>query len=415
MPTDLLPGPANLSHAHLRSVLEFAVGIAEMGQKLKPPLAYPGGLKPFFKQARLPGSALGRVRRIVEADADFRVRLSAGAVPELIDPIGQEWLRRDEGWEDRVRILVDDAEAALLETDAAAALRRAERRREAAELTALRTRAELVSLRSQVAELDRELAEHRRARDGATSEVAAMRNELLTARQAARHANDRAEADRSRLAAETSGADDARQRAAEAEQQRDALLAARAQHAGVSVPSTQMMEVRSLAASARSLADRLRALVEVPAPVRQAVGLPGGVTQSSRASVEFLLRVPGVVAFVDGYNVAKLAWPVLDLIDQRQRCLDAADDVARRFGTELVVVFDGADVPGAHAERRRLVRVAYSPAGVIADDVIRAEVSSVDRRRAVVVVTNDAAIRRDVAAEGANTISSESFVDVALR
>ena len=39
--------------------------------------------------------------------AAFRRRLSAGALPELVDPIGIEWLRGDEGWEQRVAALVE--------------------------------------------------------------------------------------------------------------------------------------------------------------------------------------------------------------------------------------------------------------------------------------------------------------------
>ena len=67
---------------------------------------------------------------------------------------------------------------------------------------------------------------------------------------------------------------------------------------------------------------------------------------------------------VDGYNVAKLAWPDDDLAGQRSRCLDLAETVARRFGSDITVVFDGADVVGAHAVERRMVRVVLLPTGV---------------------------------------------------
>jgi predicted RNA-binding protein with PIN domain len=116
---------------------------------------------------------------------------------------------------------------------------------------------------------------------------------------------------------------------------------------------------------------------------------------------------------VDGYNVAKLAWPDEELIVQRDRLLDAVDTVARRFNSEITVVFDGADVVGSHARRRHLARVVYSPVGVSADDVIRAEVTATPPDRPVVVVTNDQAVRRDVAAAGANVVASESFAAAA--
>jgi len=78
----------------------------------------------------------------------------------------------------------------------------------------------------------------------------------------------------------------------------------------------------------------------------------------------------------------------------------------------VTVVFDGASVVGAHSARRRLVRVVYSPEGTIADDVIRDEVRRLPTSRAVVVVTNDAEIVRDVRAEGANTVRSDDLLAV---
>ena len=102
-------------------------------------------------------------------------------------------------------------------------------------------------------------------------------------------------------------------------------------------------------------------------------------------------------------------WPDLSLEQQRAQLLDAVDGLARRFGTEFVVVIDGADVVGAHADRRRLARVRYSPAGVTADDVIREEIAALDPRRPVAVVTNDREVRRDVIAAGANVITSDAL------
>ena len=113
---------------------------------------------------------------------------------------------------------------------------------------------------------------------------------------------------------------------------------------------------------------------------------------------------------VDGYNVAKLAWPDLDCAGQRIVLLDAIENLARRFGSDITVVFDGADVIGAAADRRRIVRVVFSPDDVIADDVIRDEVRRLPATRPVVVVTNDQQIVRDVRAMGANTITSEQLL-----
>ena len=109
---------------------------------------------------------------------------------------------------------------------------------------------------------------------------------------------------------------------------------------------------------------------------------------------------------------AKLAWPNRSLESQRNRLLDAVENLARRFGSDLTVVFDGAAVVGSHAGRRRLVRVVWSPEGVIADDVIRDEVRRLPTARAVVVVTNDAEIVADVKALGANVVPSNALLAV---
>ncbi len=414
MSSDVAPtvGGAVLEHRALRSAIEFAVAIAAEGQKLRPPLAYPAALKPFLRESRLPTSALGRLRRAIEGDDEFRRRLAAGALPELVDPIGIEWLRRDEGWEDRAASLVAAAEDAAARADSDGALRRADKRRAAAEQAATRTRAELVVLQQRVDDLQHQLDGARQAGTGARGELESLRAELSAARRDTRHANDRAEAARSRVSGLEADRDAALHRAEAAESQRDSLLADRAERGGIAVSGAQVVELRDLARSARGLADRLSSLIEVGTTGRVAVSLPGGVARDSQKATEHLLRAPGALVLVDGYNVAKLAWPDEDLERQRVRCLDLVDDVARRYGSDITVVFDGADVIGAHTTRRRMARVVYSKPGVIADDVIRAEVRAAPVERTIVVVTNDQAIRRDVAAAGANWIASDAFVAV---
>jgi hypothetical protein len=402
-----------IEHRYLRSAIQFAVEIAAAGQRRRPPLAYPTDLKPYLRQSRVPSAALGKLRRAIEADNRFRTQLAAGALPELVDPIGIEWLRREDGWEARVADLIAAAEAAEEQADAETALRRAERKREAAEQAAIRTRVELVQSQSRIDELTTALEARRQQAAAAAGELAAVRADLAEARAAARHANDRADAARRRLESIENERDEARRRAEIAEALRDELLAERAERAGVRVPAERVGELDELARTARSLADRLGGLAEVRTGRRRALALPGGVAGESPRATEFLLRAPAALVLVDGYNVAKLGWPEVELAIQRERCLDLVDDIARRFSSEVAVVFDGAEVVGSHATRRRLARVAYSRPGESADDVIRTEVKAAPLERPVVVVTNDRAIRRDVAADGANIISSDSFLAVA--
>jgi predicted RNA-binding protein with PIN domain len=148
---------------------------------------------------------------------------------------------------------------------------------------------------------------------------------------------------------------------------------------------------------------------------RKPIAVPGGLHGNSEAAAEHMLRVNGVMVLVDGYNVAKLGWKSLSLERQRTACIDVAENIARRWGTSLHIVFDGSSVVGAAAPKRRLVRVSYSPAGVTADDVLRAEVAALDVARPVVVVTNDQAIVADVRAAGCNVMTSDIFLAIGRR
>lgn len=405
-----------IDERHLRSALEFAVLMAREGQKLKPPLASPPGLRKYMKLARIPTASLPAIRRLVEGDAAFRTRIAVGALPDLVDPIGKLWLERPAGWEGDLRRLVSEAEEAERTADAASELRRAEKRREAAEQVAARARAHLVVLQEQVAERDVVIDGLRADLAKLVDEVAELRSELVDTRTDARHARDREAAAVARLEAA-----DAERRAAlaaqgKAEGVRDEVLADRAALVAERSELARLAAAaESLAAAAESLAAQLAALAApqasgAPRPVaRKALPMPGGVVGDSVAAAEYLLR-SGASVLIDGYNVAKLAWPDLDLAGQRVVLLDAIENLVKRLGSDVTVVFDGADVTGATADRRRIVRVVYSPEGVIADDVIRDEVRRLPATRQVVVVTNDQAIVRDVRAMGANTVASDRLL-----
>lgn len=400
---------SDIDPRHLRSAVEFAVLMAQEGQKFKPPLKYPSTLKRYFTVSRIPTSALGGVVRAIDRDAEFREAIAAGALPELVDEIGRTWLARPDDWRAEVARLVDDAEAAHAAADAAKQLKRADKRRVAAEQAAVRTRAELVVLQHRVAERDEVIEGLRSDVVKLSDEIEALKAELVDTRLEARHARDRERSAVDRLAAAEAARDDAIAAQGTAESVRDDVLADRAEVAA------ERSELARLAAGAESIAAQLAALAAPaargkPRPVaRKALPMPGGVMGHSEAAGEYLLR-SGASVLVDGYNVAKLAWPKLDLEGQRVVLLDAAENLVRRYGCDMTVVFDGADVVGANTDQRRVVRVMYSPDGVIADDVIRDEVDRLPATRPVVVVTNDQAIVRDVKAMGANTMSSDQLL-----
>jgi predicted RNA-binding protein with PIN domain len=407
------PGPEPSAHTSLpdkalQSALEFAVGIAAAGSRLRPSLPYPAGLKPFLRFHKLPPTALAKVREAVEADDVFRGRLGSVATTELLDEVGMLWLTRPAGWETAAAAA---ATAEVAPGDEAADVRREQRRREAAEAAALRSRAEVAVLRDQ---LDAE----RTARAAAVLDVERLGTELDAARarlreleRAVQKRADGVHAAASKVGSAEAELAEVRAALSAAVAARDIALADRAAvHGG---GSADIERVRALLTEALSLT-RGRS-PSARRRQRRPISLPGGVYGNSEAAGVHLLRAPDAVVLVDGYNVAKLGWPNVSLERQRDLCIDAAENVARRWGSMIHIVFDGASIVGAAASGRRMVRVSFSPEGVSADDVLRAEVAALDADRPVVVVTNDQAIVTDVRAAGANVVTSDTFLTLARR
>lgn len=405
-----------LEHRHLRSAIEFAVLMAAEGNKRKPGFAFPAELKKFVNSTRVPNSALGPLRRAIENDHLFRTRLAAGALPELVDEVGRLWLQRPEGWEATAERLAADATAAAAAESTGAQLKAAEKRRVAAEQAAARTRVELAQ-RNEVVEMQASEIDTLRAELVKADEtVEEMRIELIDVRMDVRHARDRETAAKAKAAA-------TEERLAETLDRLARSDATSAVEEPVPEVLDQRADIAAAATAARRLVEQLESLLpadapvtddteRVPRPVRRTpLALPGGVIASSAEAAEFLARSDAQF-LIDGYNVAKLGWPNRPLERQRAALLDAVENLSRRFGTDCTVVFDGADVVGAHASRRRLARVMYSPDGIIADDVIRDETRRLPTSRPVVVVTNDAEIVRDVRAEGANVVPSNALIAI---
>jgi predicted RNA-binding protein with PIN domain len=408
---------APIEHRHLRSAIEYAVLMGDEITKRRAAVPVPRELRAVAGKARIPTGSLGRLRRAIDGDEAFRTAIAAGALPELVDPIGILWLQRPEGWQSQIEQLVVEQVDAAADAELRTSLRREEKRRRAAEQVAVRLRTDIAEREASIDALRAELDGLRADVVKAEDEVAELRAELVDLRIEARHARDREAAAAARLDAALSApsvrSDDVDHRVAEVGVEANGV-----EMSGIAVNGVDPGAVAELARATRELAGRLEALLpsETPPPspraeARRPLRLPGGVIASSAEAAEFLLRSDAVV-LVDGYNVAKLAWPSRTLEAQRTQLLDALENLARRFGSDLTVVFDGASVVGAHTSRRRLVRVVWSSEGVIADDVIRDEVRRLPSARAVVVVTNDAEIVTDVKALGANVVPSNALLAV---
>ncbi|ANY08600.1 NYN domain-containing protein [Pseudonocardia sp. HH130630-07] len=131
-----------------------------------------------------------------------------------------------------------------------------------------------------------------------------------------------------------------------------------------------------------------------------------GVPVDGLAALDTLLAMPSVHLIVDGYNVSKTGYPDLPLADQRSRLVGQLGALGARTGVEVTVVFDGAAVVAAPVRGSRGVRVLFSEAGVIADDVIRDLVAAEPRGRPLLVATSDQEVVRSVRRSGAHTVPS---------
>lgn len=407
-----------IEHRYLRSAIEFAVVVASEAQQRKLSISVPRELRSQIGKTRIAASALGRLRRAIEGDDSFRELIAVGAIPEVVDEVGALWLRQPDNWQADAAALIAAAEAQEQIAGAEASLKASERRRVAAERATVRAQAELVSLAAMAEERQTDHDESLAAAVDSENTIAELRAELIAVRNELRHARDRESAALEKL---ESAALDKLESAAPSSDGGDVLNDGDLLAVDTVAGLNRDTEIAAALDTARELAAYLESMLGEEQPVgsaganrvelRVALSLPGGVISSSSEAAAFLVRTDAQV-IIDGYNVAMLGWPSSNLESQRKQLLDGVENLARRFGTSVTVVFDGAAVVGAHTDRRRLIRVRYSPAGVTADDVIRSEVQRLPASTAVVVVTNDAEILHDVRAVGVNTLPSNALLAV---
>lgn len=396
----------------LRAVLEFAVGAAAEAGRRHADLPVPADLITIARTVpggqRLEPVLQRRVRRLLDGDEALRQRLADLATSGQIDEIGMLWLRRPDGWREEIVALVGAADLRDLDEEAQRRLRKEEHRRTAAEESAGRARDEAAAAERRLREIEASLEQRSAVADELRRELAGVRDELQQALTAARHAGDREQAANRRLEKALAARAAADEAAVRAEAVRDDVLADRAR------ASTGSAELSHLLGLAERLTAGLSSLLPQrgtsrDAPTRRVpIALPGGIVGNSELAVRHLLGT-GAAVIVDGYNVAKNVWPELTLERQRNALIAELENLTRSSGCPITVVFDGADVVGAVADTRRVVRVVYSPTGVTADDVIRDIVRNMPPTDPVVVVTDDQEIVRDVRAVGANVVAVDGL------
>ena len=239
------------------------------------------------------------------------------------------------------------------------------------------------------------------ARDETAQAVGALETELATARAAAVNAQSRAAdaADRADRAARalTAARDEAGRDRAAADRRLDLLLTT------LQGATAGLRRELMLTGGGADPADIVAAALPSAAPGRSRSADP--------AMLSSWLQLPAAHLIVDGYNVTKTGYPELALVDQRDRLIRGLASLAARTSADITVVFDGAAVTTAQPPGRG-VRVLFSAAGVIADDVIRKLVAEEPPGRVVVVASSDREVVTGVTKSGARTVASSVLLDL---
>lgn len=402
----------------IRPALELAFAAVVAAARPPASVPLPAALRPLARFQKLPTTALAVVRRVLDADDALRSRLAATVNADLLGRPSQLYLARPPGWEAELASLVAEQDAARAASLDARAERSARRRLAAAQEAAQRVAAELAAATIElaaradsVARLERRAAELERALAGSEGERRGLERRLRAAEQQAAAASERAAVLERAAALEAGAAPVARVPAAPAV-------------APIVAVDRALEVIDDAVVSLAAAVERARALLEpAPAPAPSAGprerrrvplavvrGLPADSAELARA----WLAMPGVILLVDGYNVAKLGWPGESLPVQRERLLDALEALEARLGTQVEVVFDGADLGAAGPSGRRHVRVSFSPPGVSADEMILELLAALATAIPVVVATDDGAVREAARRRhGATLIGSRQLLTAA--
>ena len=402
--------------SELVAVLELAVIVARTGLRAVPPIEPPASLKPFMRfTRRAPAPALRAARRVLDADAEFRVRVAGIATDELVGEVGVLYVERPEGWVDRISTLVGDGDhdgerhgEPGLGDD-----RRLERRLAGAESAAQRAEQALARARTELSVATTALKEERRLRAQASAEVERVSVVAAEREVAVREL-------RAAMVGES-------ERAALADAN---LIALSARLSAVQSELDRRVDLDLAVTDAVGAVDRLAGLMHVlvararvePSgggsrrptriPVRRPAELPRAVLDDTPDAAAHLLRFPGALVLIDGYNVAKWKWPDAKPSDLRDRLLVLVSQVAQRSPAEMHIVFDGAFDTSTRSRRAGAakVRVTFTSGGVEADDVVIQLAGEAPPAQPVVVVTDDRRVREGVRLVGANVVPVAAFV-----
>jgi len=392
---------------------DLAIDVARSGLKASPRIEPPTRIASILRFSKIPARAKDTIIAVLDDDDEFRKLVFDAANERQVGRAGYAFLERREGWQTIVDQLVGALEEPGLKPSSD--LRKLERRLDSAERNGDRLTAELADAQRALASHETEVLTARSDVDSLTERLEQANAENLTLA-----------AQRKRAVAELKHTEEVMARHVgerkrlelQLEQMTAAQLNTTVSGGGVTDKHVRDA-VDRLTGNVKELSsglDRLRDSAtpeRVATPTRTPMPLPPGRSDDSIEVAEYLVRIPGMIVLVDGYNVTKEHNDDWTLIDQREWLYTSLCALAARFGTVFDVVFDGADVElGQLGERDRGVRVRFSPDGVEADDVVIDSVAATAFDRPVTVVSSDRRVRTGAADRGANVLHSHQLISL---
>lgn len=443
---------AGTTTALLRAALETAMAVAREGERSTPPVPAPAPLRRYLGFARLPDPALEIAKRVLDDDDAFRARVATAVAEDDVGRAGWVFLTRPDGWQGELDALRKEAASQSATAREERAERGASRKLAGAEAAAARAEARAVSASAEAERLRAELDQARAEAQSAAGEVARLREQLgrtteeraaaiqrvkdaeaaATARaaelRAVRHELRMTKAELTQASeavgepGDIAGAPTAVDHEALATAVSDALAALGDVGAALQAMAG-VLPVPEVSSSTEDAGDAAPPRRRRAAPLegrsrrrRRPVGLPGGVLDDSLEAADHLVRAPGVLLLVDGYNISHARWYGSPLHDQRARLLDACAQLHARCGTDVEVVFDGSSDAGTSSTQARpAVRHRFTAAGEEADDVILARVDEEPPDRPVVVASSDRRVRDGARQRGANVLGARQLLAVLRR
>lgn len=409
--------------AVVRSALERALEVARQGEEATPTVAAPRELARYLTFQKLTGPARAAVLRVLDTDDGFRARVLAATEPDDIAAAGWLALSRPAGWQELLQAVAAGHDEASGTQEAERRLRDLQRSLEASDRKRAHAEAELARNRDESEAASEELTALRRDRRRAEETSSAAERRLAEVQQKLE--------DRETRLAEAQGAREAREHELGEAQRRLAEAQAELERRPAPlVPGERSVDVaalreatsrlqRAAATLAKSVDGVLAAVPPEPVVIDQPerdrdervpLPLPGGVVADTVEGARWLVSQAGVVLLVDGYNVAKAAWPDDDLEPQRNQLVRALDAVMVRTGAVAEIVYDGPDDPApAGRQGTRSVGVRFS-GGALADDVVVDLIDAFPPDRPVVVVSSDREVREAARAKAATVIGSDTLI-----